>query len=70
MLLDDDIETMMAGRAMGEEHIATPWAPPPRNLVADLVADRPYVITHRRYRANLRERVAELEEAFDRMERS
>ncbi len=69
VLLDDDIEVMMAGRGMGEEHIATPEHAT-RHLVADLLADRPYVITHGRYRADLHARLAELEEAFDRMERS
>ncbi len=69
VLLDDDIEVMMAGRGMGEEHIATPEHAT-RHLVADLLAGRPYVITHGQYRADLHVRLAELEEAFDRMERS
>ena len=69
VILDDDIEVMMAGRGMGEEHVATPEHAT-RNLVADLLADEPYVITHGAYRAAYHARLAAFEAAFDRMERS
>ena len=69
VLLDDDIEVMMAGRGMGEEHVATPEHAT-RNLLADLLADEPCVITHGAYRAAYHARLAALEAAFDRMERS
>jgi NAD(P)-dependent dehydrogenase (short-subunit alcohol dehydrogenase family) len=69
VLLPDDIEVMMSSRSMGEEHVATPDHAV-RNLVDDLVADEPYVITHGAYRAEYQERLAALERAFDRMERT
>jgi NAD(P)-dependent dehydrogenase (short-subunit alcohol dehydrogenase family) len=69
VLRDDDIVAMMASRGMGEEHIATPEHAT-RNLVADLLADQPYVITHGNYRADLHERFAAIDEAFDRMQNS
>jgi NAD(P)-dependent dehydrogenase (short-subunit alcohol dehydrogenase family) len=69
VILPDDIDVMMASRGMGEEHIATPEHAV-RNLLADLVADEPYVITHGKYRADYHERLAVMEAAFDRMEGS
>jgi NAD(P)-dependent dehydrogenase (short-subunit alcohol dehydrogenase family) len=69
VILPDDIEVMMSSRSMGEEHVATPDHAV-RNLVDDLVADEPYVITHGAYRGEYHERVAALEQAFDRMERT
>jgi NAD(P)-dependent dehydrogenase (short-subunit alcohol dehydrogenase family) len=69
VILPDDIEVMMGSRGMGEEHIATPEHAT-RNLLADLLADEPYVITHGTYRADFHERLAALEAAFDRMEAS
>jgi NAD(P)-dependent dehydrogenase (short-subunit alcohol dehydrogenase family) len=69
VLRPDDIEVMMASGKMGEAHIASPDHAL-RNLLHDLLADQPYVITHGDYRAQFRERIAALEAAFDRMERS
>jgi NAD(P)-dependent dehydrogenase (short-subunit alcohol dehydrogenase family) len=65
----DDIEVMMASRAMGDDNVSPPdYAV--RNLLTDLLNNEPYVITHGRYRALYHERLAALEAAFDRMERS
>jgi len=69
VIAPDDIEAMMSSRQMGDEHVATP-AHAVRNLIADLVANEPFVITHGDYRAGYHERLAALEAAFDRMERS
>jgi NAD(P)-dependent dehydrogenase (short-subunit alcohol dehydrogenase family) len=69
VILPDDIEVMMASRQMGDTHIATPDHAV-RNLLDDLLADEPYVITHGNYRAAYHERLADIEAAFDRMERS
>jgi NAD(P)-dependent dehydrogenase (short-subunit alcohol dehydrogenase family) len=65
----DDIDAMMASRSIGDEHVATADHAV-RNLLADLVADEPYVITHGEYRAAYHDRLAAIEAAFDRMERS
>lgn len=69
VLLPDDIEAMMSSGAMGADDIVAPEHAT-RNLLTDLVADEPYVITHGGYRAHYHERLAALEAAFDRMERS
>jgi NAD(P)-dependent dehydrogenase (short-subunit alcohol dehydrogenase family) len=69
VILPDDIEVMMSSRKMGDEHVATPDHAV-RNLLADLLANEPYVITHGAYRDEYHERLADLERAFDRMERS
>jgi NAD(P)-dependent dehydrogenase (short-subunit alcohol dehydrogenase family) len=69
VIMPDDIEVMMASRAMGDDHIATPDHAV-RNLLADVLANEPYVLTHGNYRAAYHERLAALEAAFDRMERS
>ena len=39
-----------------------------RNLLTDLVANEPYLITHGAYRAEYHARLAAIEAAFDRME--
>jgi NAD(P)-dependent dehydrogenase (short-subunit alcohol dehydrogenase family) len=65
----DDIEVMMASRPINADDVATPDHAV-RNLLADLLADEPYLITHGSYRAAYHERLADLEAAFDRMERS
>ena len=67
VLLPDDIDVMMSSRKMGDEHVATPEHAV-RNLLTDLVADEPYIITHGAYRAAYHERLAAIEAAFDRME--
>jgi NAD(P)-dependent dehydrogenase (short-subunit alcohol dehydrogenase family) len=69
VIAPDDIEAMMSSRQMGEDHVATPEHAV-RNLIADLAADEPYVITHGAYRAGYHRRLAAIEAAFDRMERS
>jgi NAD(P)-dependent dehydrogenase (short-subunit alcohol dehydrogenase family) len=69
VLAPDDIDAMMSSRKLGEEHVATAEHAV-RNLLTDLLANEPYVITHGDYRAAYHERLAEYEAAFDRMERS
>jgi NAD(P)-dependent dehydrogenase (short-subunit alcohol dehydrogenase family) len=69
VIAPDDVEAMMSSRKMGDEHVATPEHAV-RNLVAGLLANEPYVITHGAYRADYHERLAAIEAAFDRMERS
>ncbi len=66
-LAPDDIEAMMSSRKMGDEHVATAEHAV-RNLLADLVANEPYLITHGAYRAEYHSRLAAIEAAFDRME--
>ena len=63
----DDIEAMMSSRKVGEEHVATAEHAV-RNLLTDLVANEPYLITHGAYRAEYHARLAAVEAAFDRME--
>jgi hypothetical protein len=67
--LPDDIDTMMASRKMGDSHIATAEHAV-RNLLADILTNQPYVLTHGAYRREYQERRDALEAAFDRMERS
>ena len=69
VIAPDDIDAMMASRSIGDEHVATAEHAV-RNLIADLVADEPYVITHGDYRPAYHERLAAYDAAFDRMERS
>jgi NADP-dependent 3-hydroxy acid dehydrogenase YdfG len=67
--LPDDIDAMMASRQVGEAHVATAEHAV-RNLLDDLLANQPYVLTHGDYRARYNLRRDALEAAFDRMERS
>jgi NAD(P)-dependent dehydrogenase (short-subunit alcohol dehydrogenase family) len=67
--LPDDIEVMIAGRGMGEDDVATPEHAV-RNLLADLVANEPYMLTHGSYRHDYNQRRDTMDAAFDRMERS
>jgi NAD(P)-dependent dehydrogenase (short-subunit alcohol dehydrogenase family) len=69
VIMPDDIEAMMSGSNMGEDHLATPEHAV-RNLISDLVANEPFVITHGAYRADYHERLAAIEAAFDRMMRA
>lgn len=69
VILPDDIEVMMSSRKMGDDHVAAPEHAV-RNLITDLVANEPYVITHGAYRTDYHERLAAIEAAFDRMEHS
>jgi NAD(P)-dependent dehydrogenase (short-subunit alcohol dehydrogenase family) len=65
--LPDDIETMLAGSTMGEGDVVTAEHAA-RNVLAELLADEPYVLTHGTYRQDYERRHAALEAAFDRME--
>jgi len=67
VIAPDDIDAMMSSRKVGEEHVATAEHAV-RNLLTDLVANEPYLITHGAYRAEYHARLAALEAAFDRME--
>lgn len=67
VIAPDDIEAMMSSRKVGEEHVATAEHAV-RNLLTDLVANEPYLITHGAYRAEYHARLAAIEAAFDRME--
>jgi NAD(P)-dependent dehydrogenase (short-subunit alcohol dehydrogenase family) len=69
VIAPDDVEAMMSSRKMGDSHVATPEHAV-RNLITDLVANEPFIITHGAYRAEYHERLAAIEAAFDRMERS
>jgi NAD(P)-dependent dehydrogenase (short-subunit alcohol dehydrogenase family) len=69
VILPDDIDVMMSSRKVGDEHVAAPEHAV-RSLIADLVANEPYVVTHGAYRADYHERLAAIEAAFDRMMRA
>jgi NAD(P)-dependent dehydrogenase (short-subunit alcohol dehydrogenase family) len=64
-----DVEAMMAHQPMGDGDLATPEHAI-RNLLADLEAGEPYVLTHGSYRPLYEQRRAALDAAFDRMEAS
>jgi NAD(P)-dependent dehydrogenase (short-subunit alcohol dehydrogenase family) len=69
-LLDmGDVEAMMAHQPMEDGDLATPEHAI-RNLLADLEADEPYVITHGSYRPLYQQRRDAIDAAFDRMEAS
>ncbi len=62
----EDIDFMLASRDLDTAfHVATPEHAT-RNLLADMVADLPYIVTHGDYRDELIERNATLLAAFDR----
>jgi meso-butanediol dehydrogenase / (S,S)-butanediol dehydrogenase / diacetyl reductase len=67
--LPDDIDAMLASRGMADGDIATPEHAV-RNLLADLLANEPYMLTHGSYRQEYDQRRKALDAAFDRMERS
>jgi NAD(P)-dependent dehydrogenase (short-subunit alcohol dehydrogenase family) len=69
VIAPDDIDAMMASRSIGDEHVATAEHAV-RNLLTDLLADEPYLITHGDYRPAYEARLAALDAAFERMERS
>ena len=60
---------MIAHQPMGDGDLVTPEQAI-RNLLADLEADEPYVITHGSYRPLYEQRRAAMDAAFDRMEAS
>ena len=64
---DDDLTAMLTHRPVGESDIATPEHAV-RNLMADLDADVPYIVTHGSVRADYLERHHDLIAALDRME--
>lgn len=64
-----DVDAMLAHQPMGDGDLATP-EDAIRNLLADLEADEPYVLTHGSYRPIYEQRRAAMDAAFDRMEAS
>ena len=66
---EDDLSTMMAHTPMTPEDLATPEHAV-RNLMADLLADEPYSVTHGTLRPFYTRRHHALEAALDRMEGS
>jgi NAD(P)-dependent dehydrogenase (short-subunit alcohol dehydrogenase family) len=69
ILDQSDVEAMMAHQPMGDGDLATPEHAI-RNLLADLEAGEPYVLTHGSYRPIYEQRRAAMDAAFDRMEAS
>ena len=67
-LLDmDDVNAMVSHQPMGDDDLATPEHAI-RNLLADLDAGEPYVITHGSFRSLYQPRRDAIDAAFDRME--
>ena len=65
--MPDDIEAMMSGNAaMASDVVSAEEAV--QGLLADLLADEPYFMTHGSYRPEYEARLADLDRAFDRME--
>jgi NAD(P)-dependent dehydrogenase (short-subunit alcohol dehydrogenase family) len=69
VLDQSDVEAMVAHQPMGDGDLATPEHAI-RNLLADLEADEPYVITHGSFRPIYEQRRDAIDAAFDRMETS
>lgn len=63
----DDLSAMLAHRPMGDGDVVMPKHAV-RNLLADLIANEPYSITHGSFRPVYEERRAAMDAAFDRME--
>jgi NAD(P)-dependent dehydrogenase (short-subunit alcohol dehydrogenase family) len=69
-LLDmEDVNAMVSHQPMGDDDVATPEHAI-RNLLADLEANEPYVITHGSFRSLYQPRRNAIDAAFDRMEAS
>jgi len=68
VMLPDDIEAMLGGRPLRDDDVVTPEHAI-RNLVDDVLANQPYVLTHGNYREDYNARRDAIEAAFDRMER-
>jgi NAD(P)-dependent dehydrogenase (short-subunit alcohol dehydrogenase family) len=66
---DGDLEAMLAHRPLEDGDLVTPEHAI-RNLLADLRADHPYVVTHGSSRRHYTTRRDALDAAYDRMERS
>ena len=64
-----DVDAMIAHQPMGDDDLATPEHAI-RNLLDDLVAGEPYVLTHGSYRPLYQQRHDAIDAAFDRMEAS
>ena len=64
-----DVDAMIAHQPMGDDDLATPEHAI-RNLLADLEAGEPYVLTHGSYRPLYQQRRDAIDAAFDRMEAS
>jgi NAD(P)-dependent dehydrogenase (short-subunit alcohol dehydrogenase family) len=63
----DDVEALMSSRSIDvASHVVSPEQAV-RNLLAELRANHPYIITHGEYRAGFERRVAAIEAGFDRM---
>jgi NAD(P)-dependent dehydrogenase (short-subunit alcohol dehydrogenase family) len=69
VLDQSDVEAMMAHQPMADGDLATPEHAI-RNLLADLEAGEPYVLTHGSYRGIYEQRRDAIDAAFDRMEAS
>jgi hypothetical protein len=67
--LPDDIEVMLGGQPVRNGDVVTPDHAI-RNLLDDLLANEPYVLTHGNYRQEYNARRDAIDAAFDRMERS
>lgn len=65
----DDVAAMLAHSPLADGDVVTPEHAI-RNLLADLIADEPYCLTHGSHRAAYRRRRDALDAAFDRMESS
>ncbi|MCK9877905.1 SDR family oxidoreductase [Frankia sp. Ag45/Mut15] len=69
-MLPDDIEVMLASRGTDEaSHVVTPDHAV-RNVIQELQADNPYIITHGTYRERYQLRTAAMDAAFDRLEQA
>ncbi len=66
--MPDDIEAMMSSRNIGVAEHVVPADEAIRGLLADLLADEPYFMTHGSYRREYQARLVDLDRAFDRME--
>jgi NAD(P)-dependent dehydrogenase (short-subunit alcohol dehydrogenase family) len=67
--LPDDIDVMLAGQTLSSDDLVTPEHAV-RNLLDDILANQPYVLTHGNYREAYNARRDAIDAAFDRMERS
>ena len=66
---DDDLPAMLAHRPVGADDVVMPEHAI-RNLLADLEADRLYIVTHGTIRADYLERHDAMTSALDRMEQT
>jgi hypothetical protein len=60
---------MLAGQTLSSDDLVTPEHAV-RNLLDDILANQPYVLTHGNYREAYNARRDAIDAAFDRMERS